>query len=89
MHELSIATSILNTVIAEAEKKSLAKVTLIALRIGALTDIVPEALEFGFDAIKIDTILAEASLKIEHIPVKGNCNGCGKSFEVKEFLTLL
>jgi len=86
MHELSIAQSILETVISEAEKRSLKRVSIIGLRIGALTDIVPEALEFGFNALKADTILAQTELHIETVPIKGYCEKCMEHFEVSEFI---
>ena len=86
MHELSIAQSIVESVLKEVNKKNYSNVTTIALRIGALTDIVPDALEFGFDIIKAETILASTKLEIEIIPVRGKCNNCKKDFEVKEFI---
>jgi len=85
MHELAIADSIVNTILEEAKKQNLGSVVAVGLRIGALTDIVPEALEFGFSAITDGTLLEGTKLKIESVPVKGMCNGCGKTFEVKRF----
>ena len=86
MHELSIASSIVNTVLQEIESRNLKKVSLISLRIGALTDIVSDSLQFGFEVIKKDTALAKTKLHIETLPVKGCCNNCQKSFEVVEFI---
>ena len=85
MHELAIANSIVNTVLEEAKKQNFGSVVAVGLRIGALTDIVPEALEFGFSAITAGTLLEGTKLKIENVPVKGACNACGKTFEVKQF----
>ncbi|UCG61124.1 MAG: hydrogenase maturation nickel metallochaperone HypA [Candidatus Zixiibacteriota bacterium] len=51
MHELAIANSIMNTVLTEADKQNLKSIIAVGLRIGALTDVVPEALEFGFGAL--------------------------------------
>jgi hydrogenase nickel incorporation protein HypA/HybF len=86
MHELSIAQSIHEHVVKEINKRDLKNVSIIALRIGALTDIVPDSLEFGFDAIKKDTILDKTVLDIEIIPVSGVCKSCKKNFEVLEFV---
>ncbi len=86
MHELAIANSIVNTVLDEAKRQNFRSVTCVGLRIGALTDIVPEALEFGFSAITQGTLLEGASLKIENVPVKGSCRGCGEIFEVNGFV---
>ena len=86
MHELAIANSIMNTVLDEARKHDYKSVTAIGLRIGALTDVVPEALEFGFSAIAGGTLLEGARLEIENVPVQGKCSGCGETFEVKGFV---
>ena len=86
MHELAIAESIVNSVLAEAAKRDNARVTSVAVRIGALNDIVPDALQFGFESIIIDTPLAGAVLKIESIPIKGQCRSCHKDFEVEEYV---
>ena len=86
MHELAVANSIVNTVLEEAAKQNLGPVTAIGLRIGALSDIVPEALEFGFTAITAGTPLEGAKLEIENVPVKGECGDCKKVFEVQGFV---
>ena len=85
MHELAIANSIVNTVLEEAKKQNFGSVVAVGLRIGALTDVVPEALEFSFSAITAGTLLEGTRLEIEDVPVKGACNGCGKTFEVERF----
>ena len=86
MHELAIASNIVETVLGEVEKRHLSKVNVIGLKIGALTDVVAEALEFGFEALVADTPLKDTKLVIELIPIKGTCNKCKKSFEVNEFI---
>ncbi len=82
MHELAIANSIMNTVAQEAETRNLKTVKAIGLKIGVLTDVVPEALEFGFSAITAGTALEGTRLEIMSIPVKGRCRKCGDSFGV-------
>ena len=86
MHELSIAATIIETVTDEIISRKLGKVTKIGLKIGALTDIVPDALTFGFDTLKKDSPLKDASLEIESVPVMGQCQNCSKKFEVREFI---
>ena len=86
MHELSIASSIVDTVLLEVDKRNLKIVSLISMRIGALTDIVPDSLQFGFEMMTKDTILENTELKIESIPVKGRCNNCHNDFEVFEYI---
>jgi len=86
MHELAIANSVANTVLDEVKKHNYRSVTAIGLRIGALSDVVPEALEFGFSAIVSGTPLEATRLEIESVPVTGRCSGCKESFEVKGFV---
>ncbi|MFQ5865171.1 MAG: hydrogenase maturation nickel metallochaperone HypA [bacterium] len=83
MHELSIASSIVSTVLEEIERRDLPPVKTIVVRVGVLSDVVPEALLFSFEAITTDTSLANAKLKIEHIPVQGKCHKCGHDFAVE------
>ncbi|UCE25958.1 MAG: hydrogenase maturation nickel metallochaperone HypA [Candidatus Zixiibacteriota bacterium] len=83
---MAIANSIVNTVLDEAKKRDFKSVAAIGLKIGALTDIVPEALEFGFSAITTGTLLEGARLEIENVPVTGKCSSCGSMFEVKGFV---
>jgi hydrogenase nickel incorporation protein HypA/HybF len=86
MHELSIANSIINIVLDEIKIKNLGEVKAIGLKIGALSGIFPDALEFGFDAIKLETVLCKTKLEIEVIPIAGNCANCSKSFEVRDLV---
>jgi len=86
MHELGIATEIINIVQHEMIKRHLDKIKTIGLRIGALSGVDPEALTFGFQAATMDTPLTGTELAIEHIPVQGSCKSCDKEFEVKDFI---
>lgn len=84
MHELSIAQSILDTVVAEAEAHEAAHVVRISLRIGELTAIVSDALGFAFEVISEDTCARGARLEIEHIPWTVRCYGCGHGYCVMD-----
>ncbi len=85
MHELSIAQSIFETVLQEKEKSRLPAIEKIGLRIGAMSGILADSLEFSFDAIKIDTELAETNLEIEIVPLKGCCQSCRQEFKVENY----
>lgn len=82
MHELSIAQSIAETARGEQRSQRIGTLRSIGLRIGALAGILPDSLEFCFDAITKDTDLDGCSLAIEHLPVTAECTRCGRSFEV-------
>jgi hydrogenase nickel incorporation protein HypA/HybF len=86
MHELAIADSIFRTVLAEIDKNGYARVSSVGLRIGLLTDVVPEALTFGFGAIARGTPLEHTSLEIERIPITGRCQSCGSENQIEPYL---
>ena len=71
-----------------AERQKLGHINRIVIKVGALTDIVPDALLFGFEAASMDTDLEGTRLEINTIPVAGRCRSCGKTFEVEEHIFL-
>jgi len=86
MHELSIANSIINTVITETDSVKLKDIKTIGLKIGSLSGVLAESLDFGFNAIKKGTPLEKARLEIEHVPVSGRCESCFHKFIVEDFV---
>jgi hydrogenase nickel incorporation protein HypA/HybF len=86
MHELTLAESIVSTVKKAIQDRDGAKVQLVRVKIGQLTEIVPDALQFGFESLIIDTPLAGAKLEIEQVPIVGKCEQCGHEFTVEEFM---
>jgi hydrogenase nickel incorporation protein HypA/HybF len=85
MHELSIATSIVRTVLDEMARRNLPRVDRIGLKVGALTDVVGDALLFNFEAITKETPLADTELEIEHIPLEARCRQCDHRFGVENY----
>ncbi|SDE91080.1 Hydrogenase maturation factor HybF [Sporomusa acidovorans DSM 3132] len=77
MHELAIAQGILDIALRTASCHKATKVTKIKVLIGELAGIVPEALEFGFDALRAGSMAAEACLSIRMVPLTGRCRECG------------
>ena len=76
MHELSVAHAVVSTVV-DALPKPAPRVLQVRLRIGELSGIVPQALEFAYDVAAQDTPLADAALVIERMPVVVDCPTCG------------
>lgn len=73
MHELSIVQGVID--ICEEHAKG-SRVISVTLEIGALSGVVPEAVEFCFEAATRETLLDGASLHIERIPATAFCNSC-------------
>lgn len=85
MHEVAIAEEIKEIVISELKKNNAKKVNKINLQIGKLTSIVPEALQFAFEAISKNTELENAKIEIEMMEIKAKCQKCKKEFIISEF----
>jgi hydrogenase nickel incorporation protein HypA/HybF len=79
MHELSYATSILNTILDYVNNmdKKITKVSKINLEIGELTFINFEQLKFAFEVIAESTICEGAELEVEYIKPHVFCKDCG------------
>ncbi len=88
MHEMSIASSLLDIVTEHCKKEGYKGIESIKVRVGKASGIMPDSLLFAFDAIKIDTIAENATLSIEEIPVSGFCNSCRSNFTVEDAYVL-
>jgi len=74
MHEMSITQGIVEICERHANGR---RVLSLDVEIGELSGIVPEAVEFCFEACSRDTLLEGARLNIFRIPGSGVCQQCG------------
>ena len=79
MHELGVASEILDVALSEATRNAAKKVTSIRLRVGVLRGIEPENLSFLFEHLARGTPAEGASLEIVEEPVRVECEACGAS----------
>ncbi|WP_427162277.1 hydrogenase maturation nickel metallochaperone HypA [Aliinostoc sp. HNIBRCY26] len=79
MHELGITQNIV-AIVSEYAKGS--KVSRVALEIGKLSAIMPEAINFCFDICTQGTLLEGATLEIIEIPGLAKCRQCGAEFTI-------
>jgi hydrogenase nickel incorporation protein HypA/HybF len=77
MHELSIAMSIIELAQEESDNRGV-QVTVVHLKLGALSGVVKEALLGSFEMACENTPLKGARLLIEEIPVLVFCDLCQK-----------
>ena len=84
MHELGIAQNILEIVQQYVPKEQTAAVRSIRIRVGPLSGIVPDSLEFCFQAIVHETEMQQARLAIDQLPAILNCKKCACRFETKD-----
>lgn len=80
MHETMIAQSIVEAILAEADKQS-AKPVAAKISCGQLNPINDEVMNFAFEIAAKDTVCEGMSLQVVHIPLKANCEKCGERFE--------
>ena len=72
--------SALSLALDQARQAGARQVLVIRLRIGALSGVVPEALEFAFQALAPGTLAEKAELAIEPVPARFWCAGCRREF---------
>lgn len=65
MHEAGIAMQVIEACATHLQELGASHATCVGLRIGALSNVDPDALRFCFDSLKQDTPLASAALLIE------------------------
>ena len=81
MHELGITQNIVAIVSEHAQG---AKVNRVVLEIGALSAILPEAIEFCFDICTQGTVLVGAILEINIISGLARCRTCGAEISLNK-----
>lgn len=80
MHELSIATAILDRVAVEAKRHDGARFIKVGVRIGELSAIDPDALSFAFQALTAQSEWERLALEIEYCPRVQRCRQCHTEF---------
>ena len=78
MHELSIASRIVELVGEQVLAAGGGRVAAVTLKIGALSCVHEDALRFSFNLVREGTPLADAELRIVTVPVVIWCTACGR-----------
>jgi hydrogenase nickel incorporation protein HypA/HybF len=85
VHEMGITQEILLAVARAADDAGALRVTAVRLTVGELTEVVPDALEFAWEALTPGTVAEGASLEISRTPGRSRCTQCGIEFEHDRF----
>lgn len=85
MHELAITRGVVDMV---AERTAGRRVVGVRMRVGGLTCVVPEALQFCFEVAAAGTPLEGAALVVDEVPGRLACRACGEASEVADGLRL-
>src|SRR5436309_8088725 len=83
MHELSLVSSVVDSVIESLASYPGARVLEVRLRVGALAAVVEDSLQFCYGLAVRDTPLEGSRLVVKVIPVTVHCAACGQDGELK------
>jgi hydrogenase nickel incorporation protein HypA/HybF len=79
MHEVSLATALLDIVRAQAAAAGARRVTRLVLEIGVLSHVDPHALRFAFEAVACGSPAEGAALEIDQVAATTYCPDCEAS----------
>jgi hydrogenase nickel incorporation protein HypA/HybF len=82
MHELSIVSSVVDTVVESLEAYPGARVVEVRLKVGALASVVVDSLEFCWGIATEGTALEGARLVVKTVPVVAHCAVCEADVEL-------
>lgn len=80
MHELSIASNIVDIATEETEKANAKDVSELELEIGTQSGVVMEALKFAMESAKKNSVIENAEIIYTEIEAKAKCTSCGELF---------
>ena len=85
MHEMSLAQAMLGLAEKYADGH---RILAMKVRVGALSGVVTESLEFAFDLISRGTLAEGARLNFQFVPVRMACKSCGQEVPTDEWQEL-
>ena len=84
MHELGIAQNILEIVQQSVPEEQAPDVKWIRIRVGQLSGVIPDSLDFCFGTLVGETNMRQAGLAIEQVPTVSRCKECGHQFQIED-----
>ena len=80
MHEMSIVQSLLQMVEEEMARQGCTRLEVVSVTYGTLSGVVPESLQFCFEAMVHATPHEGARLELVELPLRLRCSACGRVF---------
>jgi hydrogenase nickel incorporation protein HypA/HybF len=80
VHELAIASAVLESVLRHAAGR---EVSAVKLRVGHLRQVVPDSLEFYWDIVTRDGVCEGSVLEQEVIAARLECTACSREWEIE------
>ena len=78
MHELSVASAIVDTAVRHADGRP---VSVVSVRVGALRQVVPDSLSFYFEIVARDGLCEGARLELAAVALALRCRECETEWE--------
>jgi hydrogenase nickel incorporation protein HypA/HybF len=75
MHELSVATAVLNTAVKHADGR---RVSVVSLRVGRMRQVIPHSLSFYWDIVARDSLCQGAELRLDEVETELRCRDCDR-----------
>lgn len=85
MHEMSLAQALVDRAAELARRDGCQRILAIDVRIGVLSGVMRDALEFCFPAAARGTLLEGAVLRVTEVPLKALCRACGRASQPEPF----
>jgi len=82
---MGIANSILEGVAAEIRRRPGSRPVKVGVRIGELAGVDPDALNFAFEALTLETELQGLRLEIEYRAPQARCRDCAREYEIHDY----
>ena len=83
MHELSLTRQLVEIAEEHARRENAREIVSVTLEIGALSGVIPEAVEFAFDVCTRGTLAQGAKLIIRRIGGRSHCLECGHEADLE------
>lgn len=84
MHEVGLMQTAIQMAEEQARASGARQIHTLRLRVGRMSGVVPEALEFAFDIVARGTLAEGARLEIESTPALCWCAACAAVFETDD-----
>ncbi len=82
MHEFSLAQSMLEVAVSEAQRVGAHHITRLKCRVGDLRQIDGQLLRDAFEVVREGTVCEGAELDVEKVRARAHCSRCERDFEV-------
>lgn len=86
MHEVGIMRATLDLAEQQARASGGTSIHLLRMRIGRLSGVVTDALQFAFEALRTNSMAAGAALEVDDVAPACWCRECEAEFEVDDFI---